>query len=61
MIDPHNFRAMALHQGFAADSQEVSDVLQKIYVENGDQAISAALATISAAPAQKQAVLQKYL
>lgn len=36
MIDAHNFRALALHLGFSADSQEVSDVLQKTYGENGE-------------------------
>jgi hypothetical protein len=36
MIDSHNFRALALHLGFAADRQEVSDVLHKIYGENGE-------------------------
>ena len=36
MIDSHNFRALALHLGFSADRQEVSDVLHKIYGENGE-------------------------
>ncbi len=36
MIDAHNFRAMALHLGFTADPQEVSDVLFKTYGENGE-------------------------
>lgn len=36
MIDAQNFRAVALHLGFSADSQEVSDVLHKNYGENGE-------------------------
>jgi|688.fasta_scaffold326579_2 type I restriction enzyme M protein len=36
MIDEHHFRAFALHLGFSADSQEVSDVLHKTYGENGE-------------------------
>ncbi|PUE61552.1 hypothetical protein B9Z45_05260 [Limnohabitans sp. 2KL-17] len=36
MIDAQNFRALALHLGFSADPQEVSDVLHKIYGENGE-------------------------
>nr|WP_315478253.1 N-6 DNA methylase [uncultured Rhodoferax sp.] len=35
MIDAHNLRALALHLEFSADPQEVSDVLHKIYGENG--------------------------
>ncbi|MFN9727484.1 N-6 DNA methylase [Acidovorax sp.] len=36
MIDETNFRALALHLGFSADLQEVSDVLCKTYGENGE-------------------------
>lgn len=36
MIDAHHFRAFALHLGFSADGQEVSDVLHKSYGENGE-------------------------
>ena len=36
MIDSQNFRALALHLGFVADGQEVSDVLRKTYGDNGD-------------------------
>ncbi len=39
MIDAHHFRAFALHLGFSADSQEVSDVLYKTYGENGEVSI----------------------
>ena len=36
MIASQNFRALALHLGFEADGQEVSDVLSKTYGSNGD-------------------------
>ena len=36
MISSQNFRALALHLGFEADGQEVSDVLSKTYGSNGD-------------------------
>lgn len=35
-ISSQNFRALALHLGFEADGQEVSDVLSKTYGSNGD-------------------------
>jgi hypothetical protein len=36
MIDANHFRTFALHLGFSADRQEVSDVLHQPYGENGE-------------------------
>jgi uncharacterized protein (UPF0276 family) len=36
MIDANHFRTFALHLGFSADRQEVSDVLPPTYGENGE-------------------------
>jgi hypothetical protein len=45
MIDSHNFRALVLNLGLSADRQEVSDVLHKIYGENGE--VTQALAIVN--------------